>query len=498
MEKITRKIITEVDNYIHDDLIKESEKFKKAFKNSVYGDLENKEVIKSKIYNIIKKENLITSKNINKIIRFNDKNLLQLEDKFEIILYIFFKSFSKKAFDNLISKYKLDNIRDKGEKRYYYIDKKDIEYIYENENIQLSHEDKLKIIVQKIYSLYKGLGKIDFISQMEIDGISGGVGGYENQNIWLFYKGKNIHLEFLKLEKNELKMICHKIYKYESKGQLSKKDGYKIGRMKDGSRIVVARPDFAESYMFFIRKFKTKKVKLSKIVGDKKVEKLLKFLVKGSSNLVITGEQGVGKTTMLLALIEYIYDIYTIRIFESDFELNCRKRFKDKNICTFQKTENILGEEAIDFMKKTDGMVSIVGEVSNDNVASHIIQTSQVASKFTLFTHHAKTFDYLISALRNSLLNTSMFQNEKIAKNQVLDVIDFNIHLEKDFYGKRYIKRITESFKNEDGNYVNKNIYIYEKGKYKYINKISEKRIKKMLNEMNNEDREKFKKEFSK
>ena len=44
------------------------------------------------------------------------------------------------------------------------------------------------------------------------------------------------------------------------------------------------------------------------------------------------------------------------------------------------------------FKKKTDGSVNIIGEVATDPVASWMIQAAQVASKFTLFTHHAKTF----------------------------------------------------------------------------------------------------------
>lgn len=42
-----------------------------------------------------------------------------------------------------------------------------------------------------------------------------------------------------------------------------------------------------------------------------------------------------------------------------------------------------------------------------------MIQAAQVASKFTLFTHHAKTFPLLVQALRNSLLKLGMFNDEK-------------------------------------------------------------------------------------
>lgn len=47
-----------------------------------------------------------------------------------------------------------------------------------------------------------------------------------------------------------------------------------------------------------------------------------------------------------------------------------------------------------------------------------MIQSAQVASKFTLFTHHAKTFPDLVTALRNSMLRTGVFKDEKTAEEQ--------------------------------------------------------------------------------
>jgi pilus assembly protein CpaF len=86
-----------------------------------------------------------------------------------------------------------------------------------------------------------------------------------------------------------------------------------------------------------------------------------------------------------------------------------------------------------------------------------MIQAAQVASKFTLFTHHAKTFPNLVTALRNSMLRTGVFKDEKTAEEQVIQVLNFDIHLVKDFRGRRYIERITECIPVE-----NKNEYTYE------------------------------------
>lgn len=93
-----------------------------------------------------------------------------------------------------------------------------------------------------------------------------------------------------------------------------------------------------------------------------------------------------------------------------------------------------------------------------------MIQSAQVASKFTLFTHHAKTFPDLVTALRNSMLRAGTFKDERVAEEQVVQVLNFDIHLVKDFRGRRYIERITECIPVED-----KNEYTYEHRKEKTL-----------------------------
>ena len=167
---------------------------------------------------------------------------------------------------------------------------------------------------------------------------------------------------------------------------------------------------------------------------------------------------------MLMAIIESIYETMNLRIQETAFELHLRKIYPTRNILSLRETETISGQEGLDVQKKTDGSVNIIGEVATDPVASWMIQSAQVASKFTLFTHHAKTFPNLVSALRNSMLRAGTFTDEKVAEEQVVQVLNFDIHLVKDFRGRRYIERITECIPVEE-----KNEYTYDHRKEKTL-----------------------------
>ena len=365
---------------------------KKALKGCTYGDVNDKRYVKELIFDLLQKEYGITEANISKAIPFDVPSLLTAQDKFDILIYAYKKEFGYEALTEMIKKYNLAELKYvEGEtKPSYVITSNEIEDIYEKENIVLSFSDKLSIVVQRIYQHYKGYSSIDEIRDMNIDGVSGGVSGlpesflsqvaqtdgdYLDQiaehkvpracdSIWIFFQGKSIRLAFLSFgTEAELKRVCQNIYKYNNPGQLSDTNGYKINEMKDGSRVVVVRPSFSETWAFFVRKFDVKRATLEQLVRDDGKEdaiELLKYLVKGARITSITGEQGSGKTTLLMGMIENIYETMNIRVQETAFELHLRKIYPTRNILTFRETDTISGQEGLDVQKKTDGSVNII------------------------------------------------------------------------------------------------------------------------------------------
>ena len=533
---------------------------KKALKGCTYGDVNDKRYVKELISDLLSKEYGVNEANISSAIPFDMPSLLTSQDKFDILIYVYKKEFGYEALTQLIKRYNLATLKYlEGEtKPCYVITDDEIDQIFEKEKITLSFQDKLEVVVQRIYQHYKGYSSIDEIRDMNIDGVSGGVSGlpesflsqvaqtdgdYLDQvaehkvpracdSIWIFFQGKSIRLGFLSFgTESELKRVCQNIYKYNNPGQLSDTNGYKINEMKDGSRVVVVRPSMSETWAFFVRKFDVKRATVEQwtgnMPGNDKVIDLLKFLVKGARITSITGEQGCGKTTLLMGMIENIYETMNLRITETAFELHLRKVYPTRNILSMRETDTISGQECLDVQKKTDGSVNIIGEVATDPVASWMIQSAQVASKFTLFTHHAKTFPDLVTALRNSMLRAGVFKNEKTAEEQVVQVLNFDIHLQKDFRGRRYIERVTEcipivdqktydyDYKGEktmDGKvqkffenattyfskvteqnlYRYQNILEYVDGEYQITNKITDKNLAEMRANMDESDIEEF------
>lgn len=416
-------------------------------KNCGIGDSEAKAYIKTNIRDILTKKLNIDSDVIDSYIPFSDGLRLTAREKFDILLFRYAKEYKEQALIMLIDKH---NLLNKNEEKYE-ITEEQICDAYLEEHIYLTYLDKLEVLVQRIYASYKGLGIVDDIRDMNIDGVSGGVSGKEGSldSIWLFIRGVTVHFKFLQFEsEQELERICMNIYRYGYPGQFSMARGYVVNEMKDHSRVVVVRPPFSESFAFFVRKFNTIENKrpeeLITADGSEKVISILKFLVKGCRVIGITGAQGSGKTTLLMSLIGFIHPAYTLRIQEMAFELHLREIYPDRNILTFRETDTVKGQDALDLQKKTDGTVNILGEVASAPVSSWLVQMSMVGSLFTMFTHHAKTTKALIKYMRNCLLSTGAFVNERIAEEQVVDAINFDVHMEKNIDGYRYIDRITE------------------------------------------------------
>ncbi len=300
---------------------------KRALKGCTYGDVNDKKYVKELIYDLLSKEYGVTEVNISQAIPFDIPSLLTSQDKFDILIYMYKKDFGYEALTQIIKKYNLATLKYiAGEaKPCYVITKEEIDEIFEKEALVLSFQDKLNVLVQRIYQHYKGYSSIDEIRDMNIDGVSGGVSGlpesflsqvaqtdgdYLDQiaehkvpracdSIWIFFQGKSIRLAFLSFGKeSELKRVCQNIYKYNNPGQLSDTNGYKINEMKDGSRVVVVRPSFSETWAFFVRKFDVKRATLEQLItapGKEDAIDLLKFLVKGARIVSLTGEQGCRK-----------------------------------------------------------------------------------------------------------------------------------------------------------------------------------------------------------
>ena len=444
--------------------IERREELREALRTCGSGNEASKIFVKSHITTLLADKYKISEENIHLFLKEDS------EYRFKVILEKYINRYGRSGLEKLIERY-FPEIAKEDKK---IIDEKMLNRAFGRFGYgNASFPEKMDILCQKIYENYKGNGIIDTLLPLVIDGISGGVSSDNGKfYVWIMYKGNSVSLSFLKFKsETEIKRICKNLCKGYGIGQLSERRGYVVAELADGSRASISRPPFCESWSFFIRKFRTENIlELEDIItgeGSENIIKLIKYLVIGERLIAVTGEQGSGKTTLLASMVKYIPEWLNIRVAEMSFELHLRQRLPGRNIVSFKETEGVNVQEGLDFTKKTDGNVTMLGEVATMQAVLFLVQIAQNASAFTLFTHHAKDTTTLIHYIRNSLLMQGNFRNEKVALMQAVSSVRINIHVKKNSYGERYIEKISEIIpcESEEG-FMEKVIAYNNKGRY--------------------------------
>lgn len=479
-EAFTKKIRTNLkdENYTkeqYEQKEKQLSLFKEAMNSAAYCDMDAKRIVMSNIREVVRNKKLgLTEVDLNKIIPFDNPDNLSHTDKFEILKYVYDikKDFADDWLSAIIDEYKLTKPIFKDGKKRYKFTREHLDGIYEDQleqgNIVLEENDKVEIIAQRIFESNIGFGCIDVLIEANIDEIDCGVSGITSiskrdrkgnasqrnlpqsfESIWITYGGLKMQLECLAFEsEDEFNRVCDNIYKYNPPKVLSRTDCMIQAEMKDGSRLSITRPPKTECCSFWLRKFGSAKGRTLESLLNKSenfiiVAKMMKWLIKSNQTGGITGAQNTGKTTFLRACVEHIREEYAIRTVEDAFELRLKNYYPDRNIQSFQNTPEIGMQETLDFLKKTNSDVTIVGEAAHAEQTSFIVQTSGVASYFTMFTSHHNTAKKLIEGCGDDLMKVGQAASKEEAYKQSSASIQYDCHIVNN-KGNRHPSRITE------------------------------------------------------
>lgn len=451
-------------------MYKRKARIQEALRNCVYG-IDSAKIIVIELIRTFIAEN-VPIETVEELLGLTDGQDPSDHVKFEILMYRYKKKYGKGALSAWIDKNhfadeKISDAKDSTSDTdlAYYIDIEELYMSYDEEDIHLNKDEKIDVLAILVYQLYKGFGIVDTLREMDVNGFNMGTSGsiLSNLNknkaglmkatnaVWLYYQGKYIHLRFMNFgTEDELKRIVQLLVRWNNPGPLTAKRGYMVNTMYDKSRILALRPPASEYWAIFVRKFSLSDVSPQALIvkpytkrGDLPLN-LIEFLMRGQTTCAVTGRQGSGKTTMMSSIIRFIDPRYTIRVLEMAPELYLRELYPTRNILSVQETTTVTAAELQDALKKSDAAVSIVGEVATDIIAARMIQMGQVASIFTIFSHHANTPRDLVFALRNSLVNAGGFSNMSTAERQVIDVVKCDVHLDYTPDGKRFIERVSE------------------------------------------------------
>ncbi|WP_181155466.1 MULTISPECIES: hypothetical protein [unclassified Paenibacillus] len=139
--------------------INQRAEMRKALKGCVSGSISDKTYVKNLIGDLLTRSIGLNKSNVDEVILFAEPDLLTIQDRFEIVFYLYRQQFGVDALSRMIDTYDLGRLRmeegteDGGS---YYISEEDIHYVFECEYRELGFREKTDIIVQRIYQHYKG------------------------------------------------------------------------------------------------------------------------------------------------------------------------------------------------------------------------------------------------------------------------------------------------------------------------------------------------------
>lgn len=442
----------------------------KALDECIYGVEKAKNLVQSNIRYILERE-LPEMQDCLEVVDFNDLFYIDPNIQWEVLIYMVKKHHKSNPMSYLCDKYDLTTERPihneltGGTDMRCLFDGEFLSEVLEQEldGHQLEYNEMLDIITILVYRSRYGFGIVDTLRGLDVDGFNFGTSGsvrymingtynvpYRTTNsIWVQLKATWIHFSFLDfMKEEEMKRIVNQLVAWGTTAPMTEKSPYKVNDAYDGARVTAIRPAAGECWACFVRKFSSGLYVKEKLLNKPTIKNwelpstLIYYLMRGEQTTAFTGQQNTGKTSMMKAAMADVAMV-NIRILEMSFELAIRELYPWKNVLTVKPTDYVTSGQLQDLLKKTDGYLSMVGEVAENIVAARMIQFCLIASAFTIFSHHAKSDEDLINGLSDSLVACGEYENHDVAMTTVLDAIKNNVHL--DFVkGERVIAYISE------------------------------------------------------
>lgn len=449
------------------ELIRNQEEYGRTIsdciRNCCSGHYGARDTVLELIYRLLEEKYIMEQKNIISCIPFDNPTQMTARQQLETMIYFFDKQKENRGFELLCNQFDWNDKEGT-------ISEAKVRQAYMELEMELSTEDKRRIIARIVYAETVGLGVIDtlnaqkgYIEEIQI-GMSGRADRQYNYKVALMQKkqealfcregvyimagGCTIRLSAISFEtEEEVQRVLRNLIKNVG-GELTKKNPILVADAPDGRRISVSRPPATDTWIGLIRKFDTvREVSLEKLYQgfpeENVIPALLKQLVRSGRNIAITGEMASGKTTLFRACLAEAKKDMNIRVIEAEsFELNVRGFLPKVNSVTMRVTEQTPAEEILAFARKTTGQIFAIGEINSASMATMAMDLSKIASQM-FFSAHYITTEHMIADFVNAKLCVGGYSEEILAELDVVRCLGFDIHLRVK-QGRRYVQCINE------------------------------------------------------
>lgn len=364
---------------------------------------------------------------VNYIIPFKDYSLISARDKFEIILYKY-KEINElgydRAFDIFRKKHGYINhsVLDtdiKLRNEWYEYKDYEVDYIYTKECISLSFEDKVNIIIQRLYEEIYGLSALDILAYSDVNE----VGISDNGKSVYCWADDKIKLSFLQFTEEQTRIIQERSISFDDKaGQLCTTNPEILCYRADNARITAVQPPYFSARNLSIRIFNKRNNKFKEIIKFGKQQLLIQTLIKTGLKISLQGPLGSGKTTGMQVMLEVLDDSLHIGTVEDYFEQHNMIKYPNKRIVESQVIENKSLMDCVMSLFRMSVDVASLGEAREGNAVFSFIQLAQAIENTAMLTSHIASPEDTVPRYKNMLIATGKYFSEQPA---IADIVNY-------------------------------------------------------------------------
>ena len=336
----------------------------------------------------------------------------------------------------------------------------------QEESVPLSRADRLALL-QEIADDVLGYGPIDpFLADPDITEVM--VNG--PHQVWIERAGLLSRTDARFVDETHLERIIEKIV-----GQVGRRIDEATpmvdARLPDGSRVnAVVHPLAIGGPFLTIRKFAVDPFTAEDLVRNdtmsEQVVGLVRRMVHGRLNVLVSGSTGSGKTTLLNVLSSFIPDSERIVTIEDAAEL----RLNQVHVLSLEaRPPNLEGKGAVhirDLVRNTLRMRPdriVVGEVRGGE-ALDMLQAMNTGHDGSLTTVHSNSPRDTLSRIETMVLMAGMDLPIKAIREQVSSAVDVIVHLHRLRDGTRRVTHVSEVVGMEGDVITMQDIFLFDYG----------------------------------
>lgn len=300
------------------------------------------------------------------------------------------------------------------------------------------------------WEIYKYLWGLDILEELyNMPGVDE-LRVNDPDHIYFQDRGKNRRAKIRLKDSEHISKLISRMLEHDRVSLDESSPGVESRRL-DGARLTALCEPVAEGPCFVLRKHGTFEITDENYIQsgtmDKYTQELLKVLVKGRANILISGGTGSGKTTLLRWLVKHLDPRLRIVTLETDRELLLHEWYPDRDILSLEAHPELNWDmrRCFTIILRLTPDVIIVGEARGLGEAGQMIEACRRGHHGSMGTIHVGSAYEAISTLAEKALEEGRRLPIEILERQAASAFNIVIQMYgNNITGVKKIESVTE------------------------------------------------------